>query len=63
MTYRNLSGKTIVVNRGNSGIGYEAALEFARKRAEVILACRDLGKARTARPAQITSSAPGANVR
>jgi NAD(P)-dependent dehydrogenase (short-subunit alcohol dehydrogenase family) len=57
----DLSGKTIVVTGGNSGIGYEAALEFARKRAEVVLACRDLGKARTA-AAQITASASGAKV-
>ncbi|MGA7872009.1 MAG: oxidoreductase [Candidatus Binatus sp.] len=57
----DLSGKTIVVTGGNSGIGYEAALAFARKRADVTLACRDLGKARTA-AAQITASAPGAKV-
>ena len=57
----DLSGKTIIVTGGNSGIGYEAALAFARKRAEVILACRDLGKARTA-AAQIGASASGAKV-
>ena len=57
----DLSGKTIVVTGGNSGIGYEAALEFARKRADVIIACRDSGKARTA-AAQISASSPGARV-
>ena len=57
----DLSGKTIVVTGGNSGIGYEAALQFARKRAKVVLACRDLGKARSA-AAQIAASSPGADV-
>jgi NAD(P)-dependent dehydrogenase (short-subunit alcohol dehydrogenase family) len=57
----DLSGKIIVVTGGNSGIGYEAALEVARKRAKVILACRDLGKARTA-AAEIVASSPTADV-
>ena len=57
----DLSGKTIIVTGGNSGIGYEAALQFARKQAHVILACRGLGKARAA-AAQIAASAPGAKV-
>src|SRR5882757_3196018 len=44
----DLSGKTAIVTGGNSGIGFEAARELARKRAHVILACRDLGKAQEA---------------
>ncbi len=43
-----LTGKVIVVTGGNSGIGYEAALQLARKGAHVVLACRDLTKAKAA---------------
>jgi NAD(P)-dependent dehydrogenase (short-subunit alcohol dehydrogenase family) len=55
----DLSGKTIIVTGANSGIGYEAALAFARKGADLILACRDVGKAHTA-AAQIAASVFGA---
>jgi len=57
----DLSGQTIIVTGGNSGIGYEAAVQFARKKADTILACRSLDKANAA-ARQITASNPGAAV-
>ncbi len=57
----DLSGKTIAVTGGNSGIGYEAALQFARKGANVVLACRSMEKARAA-AAAIVAAHPGAAV-
>jgi NAD(P)-dependent dehydrogenase (short-subunit alcohol dehydrogenase family) len=44
----DLSGKTAIVTGGNSGIGYEAALQLAGKGATTVLACRDAAKAREA---------------
>jgi hypothetical protein len=41
----DLSGQTFVVTGGNSGIGHEAALQFAGKGATTILACRDVARA------------------
>lgn len=44
----DLAGKVIIVTGANSGIGWEATRELARKGAEVIMACRDQEKARAA---------------
>jgi NAD(P)-dependent dehydrogenase (short-subunit alcohol dehydrogenase family) len=57
----DLSGKTIIVTGGNSGIGYEAAIAFAGRNARVVLACRSLEKARAAADA-IAATHPGAAV-
>ncbi|XP_019876507.1 retinol dehydrogenase 11 [Aethina tumida] len=43
-----LYGKIAIVTGANSGIGYEIAKELARRHAMVILACRDIDKAKEA---------------
>ena len=40
----DLTGKVMIVTGANNGIGFESAKEFARKGAEVILACRSMEK-------------------
>ena len=42
------SDKTIVVTGANSGLGYEATKELARKGATVVMACRSLDRGREA---------------
>lgn len=37
-------GKVAIITGANSGLGYETALELAKKDIQVILACRDLQK-------------------
>ncbi|MCB0846571.1 MAG: SDR family oxidoreductase [Bacteroidetes bacterium] len=44
----NLSGKVAIITGANSGLGFESALEMARKGATVILAVRNLGRGRAA---------------
>jgi NAD(P)-dependent dehydrogenase (short-subunit alcohol dehydrogenase family) len=57
----DLTGKVIIVTGANSGIGYEAAKEFARKGAQTILACRSMEKAQAALD-QIQTEIPDAPV-
>jgi retinol dehydrogenase 13 len=42
-------GKVVIVTGSNTGIGKETALELARRKATVYLACRDLTKCEEAR--------------
>ena len=44
----DLTGKVMIITGANSGIGFEEAKEFARKGAQVVLACRSMDKAQTA---------------
>lgn len=43
-----LTGKTIIVTGGNSGLGYESVKAFAKKGAQVIMTCRNIEKGKHA---------------
>ncbi|CAG9789530.1 unnamed protein product [Diatraea saccharalis] len=42
-------GKTVIITGANTGIGREAAWEFAKRGAKVFMACRDMEKCETSR--------------
>lgn len=54
-------GKIAVVTGANTGLGYENALELARKEYEVVMACRNMEKAETARK-KILEQVPDGNL-
>ena len=44
----DLTGKVIIVTGANSGIGWDTSVALAKRRATVIMACRNLGKSQVA---------------
>ncbi|CAA9249173.1 MAG: probable oxidoreductase/Short-chain dehydrogenase [uncultured Cytophagales bacterium] len=56
------SGRVAIVTGANGGLGYETALQLAKKDVRVILACRNVPKAEKAK-ARIVSQYPEAQVR
>ena len=57
----NCKGKVVVITGANSGIGFEASKVLAKKGATVVMACRNLNKANSARE-NILSEVPDANI-
>ncbi|CAN7941078.1 unnamed protein product [Ixodes pacificus] len=45
---QQMDGKTVIITGGNAGIGKETAKELARRKARVILACRNTNKGQEA---------------
>lgn len=48
-SHGRLVGKLVVITGANSGIGYETAIDLARRGATIILACRDIPLANAAK--------------
>jgi len=57
----DLTGKVIIVTGGNSGLGFESVKAFAKQGAEVIMACRNEEKGKTAKK-EIQDIDPESNI-
>ncbi|MEH7444947.1 SDR family NAD(P)-dependent oxidoreductase [Bacillus sp. JJ1122] len=57
MLNENLQGKTVIITGANSGIGFEAAKDIAKKGAHVIMAARNMEKGQTAMNAILIENA------
>ena len=53
--------RTVIVTGANNGLGFETTIAFAEKGAQLIMACRSMGKAEPAH-AEIMRRVPGASV-
>lgn len=60
-TYPKQEGRTFIVTGANTGLGYETALDLAKRGAKVIMACRNLDKANSAK-ASIIKEVPKADL-
>lgn len=58
----DLTGKTVLVTGGNSGLGFESVKAFALKGAQVIMACRSVNKGEEAKK-QIIKFLPTADIK
>jgi len=58
---QDLTGRTIIITGGNSGLGFEAAKALSEKGAWVIIACRSTEKGEAARN-EIVAIHPNANI-
>lgn len=52
---RSLTGQTVIITGGNTGIGLEAARDLAQRGARVIIACRDVVKGQQAAESIVAS--------